>query len=1051
MIGETLLNRYKIESELGKGGMGIVYEAHDTLLNRVVAIKFLNTEGVGTEGKARLLQEARAAAQLNHPNIVSVYDAGETAGNPFIVMELVRGDTLRKANKPAFAKSILMAQQICLALDHAHTHGIIHRDLKLENIVITNSQTLKLMDFGLARTTDDAHLTQEGALIGTLAYIAPELIQGQPASAQSDLYALGVIIYELLVGHEPFQGNIGAVLGQHLHGPITPPSKFSDAIPDWVDELVLGLLSKRPEDRPSSARAVLDILEQKITPPVTAAYKLLSKPRNNLPAQSTSFIGREKEIKEIMDALHANRLVTLAGSGGTGKTRLSLQVAAEVLEQFDHGVWFVEFAPLTDPDLIPQTILSAIGISEQQGKLPIELLKEYLYEKRVLIVLDNCEHLIEASAQVVNILLSSAPEIKILTSSREALGVIGELSYHIPSLSLPNIKRLPTIEQVLQYEAVRLFIDRARLVSPHFEVNKENALYIAQICHRLDGIPLALELAATRVKMLSVDQILKRLNDRFRLLTGGARTALPRQQTLRATIDWSYNLLSEHERTLLRRLAVFIGSWTLEAAEEVCNGDGIEADQILDLMSQLVNKSLVAVDEHSKSGETRYRILETVRQYAREKLFDTEEASPLRDKHLAYFMKWTEQAEHELYRSNQVLWYQKLDDELDNIRTALEWALASNISSGLRIILILQGYLEQLVNIFEVWNWLIQFLEQYLEMDSLRARALTAYGVILANSGDLIQAQIIATQGLELSRQVADKRAEAFCLHRLGVIIGLRHGDIEKGIPIAKQSLALYQLLGDKSGQVHALGLLALIASDDLERSKSLRLENLRICRELGDLSSAAGCLGELAQIAIRGGDLSQASQWLEELKYVHNQFKSSGLREGSLLMREQHILDVYGSFYYWQGDYNQAVDHFEEAINISKKAGFPLSYWDLTNLAYAQLGKGDTAQAKEKFILSTKGFQEGGVLIGVVFVVEGLARLCINQNQPERAARLFAWTDATRDKIDDHRWPVEKNSVDKDLAVIHSKVSDDKFTKLYEEGRAMTTEQAIALALEEE
>ena len=297
---------------------------------------------------------------------------------------------------------------------------------------------------------------------------------------------------------------------------------------------------------------------------------------NNLPVELTSFIGREKEIAEVKQQLIDHRLVTLTGSGGTGKTRLSLQVAADLLDQFPHGIWFVELAPLTDPELVPQTILSTIGLNEQPGTPPLELLKQYLHEKKSLIVLDNCEHLIEASSKVTDILLNAAPELKILASSRESLGVRGELAYPVPSLSLPDIKHLPLIEQLSQYEAVRLFIDRAALVSPRFDVDKQNAPFIAQICYRLDGIPLAIELAAARVKFMSVEQISKRLDDRFRLLTGGSRTALPRQQTLRALIDWSYDILSEQEQILLRRLSVFADSWTLEAVEDICDGNGIE-------------------------------------------------------------------------------------------------------------------------------------------------------------------------------------------------------------------------------------------------------------------------------------------------------------------------------------------------------------------------------------------------------------------------------------------------------------------------------------------
>ncbi len=402
--------------------------------------------------------------------------------------------------------------------------------------------------------------------------------------------------------------------------------------------------------------------------------KTLASFPNNLPTHLTSFIGREKEIAEIKQDLKEHRLVTLTGSGGTGKTRLSLQVAADVVDSFPNGVWFIELAPLADPDLIPQTILSEIGIVEQQGKDPLDVLKEYLQDKQTLIVLDNCEHLVSASAQVVNALLRAAPRIKVMASSREALGVRGEVSYPVPSLTLPNPKHLPDIEGLSQYEAVRLFIDRALLVSPRFEVDKDNAPFLAQICYRLDGIPLAIELAVARIKVLTAEQISNRLDDRFRLLTGGARTALPRQQTLRALIDWSYDLLSDSERLLLHRLSVFVGGWTLEAAEEVCSGDGLETFDVLDLLSQLVNKSLVVVMEGSQSWETRYRMLETIRQYAREKLAESKESEVVRRRHLDFFLSIALRFEQEVHGPQALSWMKQVDVEHDNLREALNWA-----------------------------------------------------------------------------------------------------------------------------------------------------------------------------------------------------------------------------------------------------------------------------------------------------------------------------------------------------------------------------------------
>ncbi len=736
--------------------------------------------------------------------------------------------------------------------------------------------------------------------------------------------------------------------------------------------------------------------------------KTLDSFLNNLPIQLTTFIGREKEIAEVKQDLNEHRLVTLTGSGGTGKTRLSLQVAAELLDDFEHGVWFVELAPLADPELIPQTILSAIGVSEQQGKTPIESLKEYLHEKSTLIVLDNCEHLIEASAKLANTLLNAAPKIKVLASSREALGVKGELSYSVPSLSLPDPRHLPVIEQLSQYEAVRLFIDRASLVSPHFDVDKDNAPAIAQICYRLDGIPLAIELAAARVKMLSVEQISKRLDDRFRLLTGGARTALPRQQTLRALIDWSYDILTENERLLLRRLSVFAGGWTLEAAEEVCVGQNdILSYDVLDLLTQLVNKSLVVVMEHSQSEETRYRMLETIRQYAREKLLEAGGGEIVRQRHLAYFMKLAEKAEPELYRSNQVRWSNRLEDEIDNLRMSLEWALSTDVESGLRIATLPWRFWQARGYHREMGEWLAQLSERYNTVDALHVQALAVYALCTFRQGNFPETIRIGEQSLQMARILSDKQLEAFSLSFLGGFT-LLQGSVGEGTRLLEESLALYHELGDKIGQANTKEWISL-NGNDLERATVLIKESLEIYRELGDLSGIANSLCWLAQLTIRAGDFSSPSQWLEEALSISRQ----------LVLNEK------------------TGNHY-------------VTLWAHVFMAYAILRQGDIQQARQMFAKGIRRTQKADLMIALVFAVEGLASLNTNQGQLERAARLFAWADAMREKIGDHRPLIEQNSVEKDLAVIHSKINDTEFIRLSTEGQTMTVEEAITLALEE-
>jgi predicted ATPase/class 3 adenylate cyclase len=797
---------------------------------------------------------------------------------------------------------------------------------------------------------------------------------------------------------------------------------------------------------------------------------------NNLPIQLTSFIGREPEIVEVKQALGSHRLLTLTGSGGTGKTRLSLQVAADLLDQFPHGVWFVELAPLTDSKLIPQTILAALGLSEQAGKPPLEILKEYLDDKKVLVVLDNCEHLIEASAKVVVSLLSAAPQLKILASSREALGVKGEVSYLVPSLSLPDVEHLPELEPFSQYEAVQLFMDRAQLAAPHFVIDKDNAPFVAQICCRLDGIPLAIELAAARLKMMSVEEISKRLDDRFRLLTGGARTALPRQQTLRALIDWSYSLLSNNERVLLQRLSVFAGGWTLEAAEEVCSDQfAVNSEKsattayrllitdILDLLTQLVNKSLVIVIEPSRNGETRYRMSETIGQYAREKLLDAGSSESVRDQHLVYFVKLAEQAEPELVRSNQVFWLNKLDDELDNFRMALEWALAVKPEAGLQIANVSWLFWYEHGYLRELGSWIAQLLKVFERPDALRAKALAIQSRVVAIEADFDRARVIATQALQLARAVEDRHIEALALLNLGHIIGFS-GDLGEGMPMVEKSLALLQGVGDTWGQATAISVFAMNYSD-LERSKAFLIEALRLQRELGNLSGIASCLNQLAQKNLWAGEFSSAAQALEESIGIYRKMESQS--------GEAETLGYFGSLAYWQGNYQQACVYFDECIALGEKINLQMSsLWTRANRAYAILRQGEVQRARVEFEDSLQRMQQAGVKMGMVFAIEGFASLYVNLAQPERAAHLFAWADATREKTDSHRPPItgfvnraglqdatrektdshrplaEQRSVERDLAVIRSQLDDRTFETAWKEGRALTTEQAIELAL---
>src|SRR5512139_2627425 len=396
-----------------------------------------------------------------------------------------------------------------------------------------------------------------------------------------------------------------------------------------------------------------------------------AKRASNLPLSPTSFIGREKEKNEIAFLSGQFPLVTILGAAGIGKTRLSLQIARAQSAMCPDGVWLIELAPIRDPLLLPRIVTTTIGLRDEPQRPVIDMLCDYLHEKRLLLVFDNCEHLVDACAQLADRILRTAPSVRMIASSREALNIPGEVTYLIPPLELPESDPPASLDTVCEVEAVRLFIDRAAAALPSFRASDENIASIVKICRHLDGIPLAIELAAAKIRVLGVEQIDERLGDRYRFLTGGSRTSLERHQTLRAAIDWSYNLLSPEEQSLFLRLSIFSGGWSLEAAEAVCGGDGQQ--DVLDLLEQLINKSLILAEE--ARGEVRYQMLETIRQYASEKLVQQKEDQIQHDRHLKYFLHLAEEAAPHLFCDEQLEWLDRLDLDRENLRGALDWSM----------------------------------------------------------------------------------------------------------------------------------------------------------------------------------------------------------------------------------------------------------------------------------------------------------------------------------------------------------------------------------------
>ena len=569
---------------------------------------------------------------------------------------------------------------------------------------------------------------------------------------------------------------------------------------------------------------------------------------NNLPQQTTSFIGREETMREIKHYLTKTRLLTLLGSGGCGKTRLSLQVAAEVLDGESDGVWFVEFAPLTDPALVPQTLANVLGVKEEAGKPALQSLVEYLQPKRTLLIFDNCEHLIHAIAELADALLRQCPKVTLLATSREALNVTGETQYRIPSLSLPDAKQKQTAQSLSQFEAVQLFIERALLAKTTFAVTNENAPALAQLCVHLDGIPLAIELAAARIRSLSVEEINDRLDNRFRLLTGGARTALPRQQTLRALIDWSYDLLGAKERALLGRLSVFVDGWSLEAAEAISvnegEANGIEAWEVFDLLTGLVDKSLVNADTHIA---TRYRLLETVRHYAAEKLDANSETDEVKNRFVAYFLGFAGQAANHLEGPEQTTWLNALEIEYDNLRTALAWATESpeRVEMGLKMAKLLwqfwyaRGYLN------EGRLLLMRVLEQTDSTISVQARAdaLNCAGLLVSHLGDYTEAKHFYEQSLALRRLEGDERNIAQSLNNLG-LLALQQSDYAAAKSLFGEALEINRKVDNPLRQtINLLNLAEIaVAQYDYALAKTISEEGLQLSRQIGSRHLEAGC-----------------------------------------------------------------------------------------------------------------------------------------------------------------------------------------------------------------
>ena len=665
---------------------------------------------------------------------------------------------------------------------------------------------------------------------------------------------------------------------------------------------------------------------------------LTQHPRSNLPATFTSFIGRNKDIAAVHDYLTNPdiRLVTLIGAPGIGKTRLSIASASKSLAEFSDGVFFVALAPLDQPSLIPSATLQALGYIEKNNLSPEERLIEGIANKRMLLVLDNSEHLIEDVARLASSLLSACSRLKILTTSREALGIPGEWLYSVPALDMPKEHSNVDVETISEFPALVLFAERARAARSDFALNAKNIRAVASICSQLDGLPLAIELIAARVKTLSLEQIAARLDDRFALLTSGSRIAPSRQQTLRATLDWSYELLTETERELFRQLSVFVGGFTLDALESVAQLDSNQS--ILDALSRLVDKSLVIVEQRDN---VRYQLLETIGQYAGEKLQESGNARWSHDRHLAYFLMYAEKAEPHIFSAEQRAWANRLEIEHDNLRAALRWSLESDqAKAGLQMAGALAWFWHSKGHLSEGNLWLEKILASGIgNQGKERAKALRASSMISRDMGDYIRAKALADSSIELYREIGDNQGVGLALIDLGATLHFE-GKREEAIEFLQESLYLLQSTREMWGIAYAQVLLgdAWFRLGDIERAATQWEASLRLTRELGDYSLMAWSLGGLADVARLRREYNRAIEMFKESLKLYRELgnkseppftlEALGLAAAAL-GESQHAARLWGAAASWR-----------ETINEPLPQTFQKDYAESITQARTQLGE---------------------------------------------------------------------------------------------------------------
>ena len=888
--------------EIGRGGFGVVYRCLQPALDRTVAVKVL-TSIVNDENRSRFMREQQAMGRLTgHPNIVNVLQVGSTKnGRPFIVMPYHPRDSLdaliREGGPLSPDQVLRMGVKVAGAVETAHRLGILHRDIKPGNILLSSYGEPALTDFGIAHITGGFE-TSENTITASPAFTAPEILRGGPPTLASDIYGIGATLFCALTGHAAFERRSGErMVAQFVRITRHPVPDLRDhGIPDDIATAIEHAMAREPRERPGSAvefgdelRAIqarngLEVdemalqLEQPAAPlsrrdAVSTASTESSGHRTarqsragNLPLELTSFVGRQDELSDVKNMFRSARLVTLTGIGGVGKTRLALRIASDIRGEFPHGVWLAEFGEVLDESLLVDVIARALGLRIRHTE-PMDDVVEFLIDRKLLIVLDNCEHVIAPVARFAEAVVRTCPDITILTTTREPLNVAGESVLRVPPLSTPDADHEPALMASPSYDAIALFEERAATAVPGFELSDDNVDTVVRICRQLDGLPLPLELAAAQLRAMSLDQIAQRLDDRYKLLTHGSRAAPARQRTLRLCVEWSYDLCTPLERRIWINLSAFVGNFELDAAEFICEEVG--QVELLDGVFSLVDKSVLVRQEHGSA--VGFRMLETIREFGRMKARESGEYAKLRRRHHEWYRRLVLEAERDWISVRQLGWISRLGREQSNLREAMEFAVVESDERE-------QGAaLEIATALFPFWlsrNLLSEgrfWLDRALGSSPVRAtedrvKALYADSVLAGMQGDFSAGTNLIVQGELLVAEMSEPVSNARIAHANG-ILALYRGDVSQAAERLDEALEVFSDRGEVGVRVWILMMLGVACelSGNSERSVACHREVLDITESRGESVYRSYSLWGMGIAVFRQGDVVRAEQYLGE------------------------------------------------------------------------------------------------------------------------------------------------------------------------------------------